>query len=71
MILIAINYNGRVCAYNDDKIKILDVSGKLYNYTDSTITVSCGDKYDIYDSTGNRIATYPYDFIDLSGLPII
>lgn len=71
MILLAIESDGYVSAYDETKSEILKTAGQLYNYTDNYVFVSRrNDKsiIDIYNNVGEKVFTYPYDFIDTSNI---
>lgn len=63
MIVIALEQDNRVYAYNEKKVNILNEAGKLHNYTDNTVVVTRGNTKYIYSCTGELLGKYPYDFI--------
>lgn len=69
MIVFAVENNGYVKAYNEKKVQILNVPGKLYNYTVSSVVILTGENtYDIYNESGSKISTYPYGILDMSNV---
>ena len=63
MIVIALEQENRVYAYNEKKENILNEIGALHNYTDSTVVITRGNTKYIYNCTGELLGKYPYDFI--------
>ena len=68
MFILAVENNGRVYAYNEQKQQCLNVSGELKGYTCKTVAVQQGENIYIYDLDGQMTAKYPGDFIDLSNI---
>ena len=67
MILIAIESNARVYAYNEEKQLVLNKQGKLYNYNNNFVAISrISDikAIDVFNSNGELVCTYPYDLIN-------
>lgn len=66
MIILVVEKNNRVYAYNDKKDKIFDEEGNLHGYTEHTVAIKRANNIYVYNEVGDQIATYPYDFIDYS-----
>ena len=71
MIMFAIEDDEFVKVYNEKKTEILNIKGKLYNYTTDFIAIRRMDDYtiiDIYKSDGQKCFTYPFEKIDCSNI---
>lgn len=64
MILIAVQRENYVYAYNEKSEQIINEHGKLHNYTDKTVTIIKNDVFYIYDCTGKILKKYPEDFVN-------
>ncbi len=69
MIIIAVQdpNKKRVYAYNE-KEKILNEEGELYNYTSHHVAIKRGRAIYIYDECGKLVNEYPHDFVDMSNI---
>ena len=69
MILLALERDGIVYAYNEQKNLCLQTKGKLHGYTCNNVAVERGNDYIyIYDEHGTIIAEYSKDFVDMSNI---
>ena len=71
MILIAIEQEGYVYVYNDNKQQIIKVKGSLYSYNTEYVAINIGSSssiIDIYNVYGAKVCTYPRDLIDTSNI---
>ena len=68
MILLAVEKNDCVYVYDENKEKLLSVKGHLHNYSEKFVTIKhlSYEAIDIYDTYGNKLCIYPYDFFDMS-----
>lgn len=68
MIILAVEKNNMVYAYNEQLDLCSQAQGKLHGYTCNSVAIERADCIYIYNEKGNLIAKYPYDFIDNSNI---
>lgn len=68
MIILAIENNNVVYAYNERKEVCLQINGKLHSYTCYNVAIKQNKCVYIYDENSTKIAEYPKDFIDVSNI---
>mgnify|MGYP004496513541 CR=1 FL=1 len=68
MIIIAVQENDCVYAYDENSKRIINESGTLYNYTDRTVTIIRNDVKYIYDCSGKILKKYPNSFVDTDNI---
>ncbi len=61
MIIFAIENNGYVYAYDENKETIITEPGKLYNYNEKTVAIKRGSNYYVYNANGELVFSYPND----------
>ena len=69
MIFLAVERDGVVYAYNEQKNLCLKTKGRLKGYTCNNVAVESENTcIYIYDEHGTKISEYPKDFVDISNI---
>ena len=71
MILFAIELNGQVYVFGDDKKLLFSASGALYSYSTHYVAIQTAEapkQIQIYDKDKCLIGTYPQDLLDMSNI---
>lgn len=68
MIILAVEENEVVYAYNEQRKLFLQERGKLHGYTCKNVAIRRNKSIYVYDESGTVIAEYSKDFIDTSNI---